>query len=300
LIIRWAVALTLAHSLHAQTTAPSWLDGRTDLLPDVPVQAIDEMRKAWPNTMLSDTYDDRLPLPDDFQLAAETIVRLGDNAAKAMIWMYAEDPPRLSYQDFRTGRTKSKLIVDLIDDGNVAKWLVPLLRHRLAWAEAVFRQGRIDQTWFSADEFGDIEGYLAIHGTDEDLRRAYQLQDEFRASKTRIGSLLYPVTEATPEQRWQNAMFRRQSRLKRLEPYYAFFKRNLEMKRPGVPNGDHAALQKITPNSNQPISEPPSRAPGSSKTQSSSDMHTPTPWSLIVVLMVAALGLLWLLLKRRS
>lgn len=298
LIAKCAVAWAFAQFAHALTSVPSWLNGRTDLLPDVPAQDIDAMRKAWPNTGLSDTYDERLPLPDKFRQAAQTIVRLRGNAAKAMIWMYAEDPPRLSYHNFRTGRAKAKLIIDLIDDGEAAKWLVPLLRHRLDWAEAVFKQGAIDQTWFSADEFGDIEGYLAIHGTDDDLRRAYKLQDEFRASKTRIGSQLYPVVE-TPEQRWQSSMFRRESRLKRLEPYYAFFQRNLEMKRPGVPNGENPSEPKVNSNSQQLGITPQSKAP--SPTASPSEEPTSsTPWSIIVVLIVAAGGLLWLLLKRRS
>jgi hypothetical protein len=298
LIAKCAVAWAFAQFAHAQTSVPSWLNGRTDLLPDVPAQDIDAMRKAWPNTGLSDTYDDRLPLPDKFRQAAETIVRLRGNAAKAMIWMYAEDPPRLSYQDFRTGRAKAKLIRDLIDDGAASKLLVPLLRHRLNWATTEFRQGNIDQTWFSAGEFGAIEGYLAIHGTDDDLRRAYKLQDEFRASKTRIGSQLYPVVE-TPQQRWQSSMFRRESRLKRLKPYYAFFQWNLEVKRPGVQNGEHPSQPKMNSNSQQLGIRTQSKAP--SPTASPSEEPTSsTPWSMIVVLMVAAGVLLWLLPKRRS
>lgn len=302
LITNWVIALAFAQCVHAEThSAASWLNGRTNLLPDVPAQDIEAMRKAWPHTVLDDTYDDRLPLPDDFRQAAETIVRLGDNAAKAMIWMYAEDPPRLSYQDWRTGRFKGNLIVALAVDGMAAKWLVPLLRHRLDWAATVFKQGDIDQTWFSGEELGHIEGYLTIHGTDEDLRRAYQLQDEFRASKTRVGSQLYPVTEATPELRWQNAMFRRQSRLKRLEPYYAFFQRNLEVKRPGVPNGEQPTQPKASSSTHQIsiISQPKiTTAPA---LQSSEEPASSTSWSIIVVVIVAATGLLlWLLVKKRE
>lgn len=66
---------------------------------------------------------------------------------------------------------------------------------------------------------------------------------------------------------------------------------------------DSAANQSLTKVQNQPIiqSSAPNKAPTNSTTSTPNKEPTPsTPWSIIVALIVAACGLLWLLLKRRS
>ncbi len=60
------------------------------------------------------------------------------------------------------------------------------------------------------------------------------------------------------------------------------------------------AIQSSTPPLPAIQSETPKKSPETKSTTPSEDPTSSTPWSIIVVLIVAAIGLLWLVLKRRS
>jgi len=95
-----------------------------------------------------------------------------------------EAPPWLKYRDSRTHSEKGDYLSNLFADTDAAKWLVPILRLRLDWAVPQIKNETLDQTWFSGPELGAIVDFLTIHGADDDLRRAYQIEEEFRASRS--------------------------------------------------------------------------------------------------------------------
>ena len=70
---------------------------------------------------------------------------------------------------------------------------------------------------------------------------------------------------------------------------------------PSSPQSDPFAQTTPTPKP-PPVVQPPApkKAPEAKTVTPSEEPTSPTPWSIIVVLIVAALGLLWLLLKNRK
>ena len=293
------IVILLLLLLHGTLTArnlPDWMSDHADLLPDVSDQVVETLRGALPESQLSDGHNTNEPLPAKFVKACRTIGNLGHDASKAMIWLYVEDPPRLKFRDTNLHNKKGELIENLFGDTDAAKWLVPILRLRLEWAAKQIRDETVAQTWFSGSELGSIGDYMAIHGTDDDLRRAYQIQEEFRGSP---GSITPFQSQQSPEERWRTAMWRRQSKLGRAKPYCDKFRQILSMPAIGflhkseqpVIHGENSREIRTQANLNSSAHTGPT--PSEEPTSS-------TPWSIIVVLIVAAFGLLCLVLKRRS
>ena len=70
---------------------------------------------------------------------------------------------------------------------------------------------------------------------------------------------------------------------------------------PSSPQSDPFAQPTPTPKP-PPVVQPPApkKAPEAKTVTPSEEPTSPTPWSIIVVLIVAAIGLLWLLVKKRK
>lgn len=223
--------ICLTSGIVSARPVPEWLAGHEALLPEVSDATIETLRQALPHSRSDEFTDINNPFSEQVLAAAKAIASLGHEASKAMIWLYAEDPPQAQYTDFRVHMEKARRLRSLALDTDAARWLVPILRRRLDWAEPVIASKTLDQTWFSALELGAIEGVLTIQGTDEDLRRVEGTLEALRASPW--GSTVYPLTE-TPEQRWANAMWRRETYLKKAAPYGNEYRRILSMPQLGL------------------------------------------------------------------
>lgn len=222
---------------------PDWLQGRSDLLPDVPDSAIEALRESIPHAELSDGHDflHQEPMSKDYLNAVKTIASLGHDASLAMIWLYIEDPPAALLRNARTHQDKGALLSYLLPDVDAAKWLVPIVRLRLEWAALRIKDESIEETSFSGAELGGIEGILMIHGTDDDLRRVLLIEEQFRAS--RWANTLYPLDGTTAEQRWENAMWRRKDTLQRAMPLCDRFRQMISMPLLGFESGSEQTTQ---------------------------------------------------------
>ncbi|MBX7212233.1 MAG: hypothetical protein K1X78_28255 [Verrucomicrobiaceae bacterium] len=167
---------------------PGWVEGRRDLFPPVSSEAINTMREAFPHSWGEDTI---LPDSDEIPLenarACKAIADLGDDAAVALIWVYAEDPPLDKILLPATHKAKAKILGHLYYDRQAGTRLAPLLRARLAWAKKQIIAGTLGKTWFSATELNRIAMTLNLHGTDEDFKNAMSLEEELKKLPGAIG-----------------------------------------------------------------------------------------------------------------
>lgn len=273
---------------------PAWLADAKGLLPAVPDAVIEEVRSLRDGLR---TNTEMGPAPESYYKAALGIVELQDQASLAMIYLYAEEVPRLRWNDPPATRRPADIIAGVfLHDTISTKWVLPLLRHRLGWIESSVRSGRLDESGVFTDELGEIEGYMNTRGTREDLMRVHDLMREIAQTNTRFArNMLWVPTESEDEKK-ANAS-RRTSHQRHLEPYYIKYVRILEerereLKRKGIATEITTKLNSLRTAKfadTIPTTTTPSEEPTSS-----------TPWSIIIVLIVAATGILWLLVKNRQ
>jgi hypothetical protein len=275
---------------------PAWLADAKELLPAVSDATIEEMRSLHAEIR---EVPEMGPIPESYYKAALRVVELRDQASLAMIHLYVEEVPRLRWNDPPATRRPAEILRGVFLTDTVAtQWVLPLLRHRLGWIESSLRSGRLDESGLFPEEMGAIEGYMNIRGTSEDLMRVHDLMREIAQSKTRFAkNMLYVPTESEDEKKANE--HRRTSRQRHLKPYYMSFlpvleERERELKRKGIASEITTKLDALRSGKSPESKSTPTTSSPSEKPTSS------TPWSIIVVLIVAALGLLWLVLKNRK
>ncbi|MBX7211958.1 MAG: hypothetical protein K1X78_26870 [Verrucomicrobiaceae bacterium] len=197
-----------ANSPYQVTTLPVWLRGAAHLLPPVSEASLAAVRKAGMNLWLDDT-DIFRPSAEQVE-AAHMVRRIGDEAAKALIWMYADAYPPPDLGPVKLERFKHFVLLDLRHDLDAMQWLLPLLRLRLKWARAELEAGSIDRSGLTEEEFAAISVVLTDRGSDEDIQGFFGLEDSLRLSQTELGRSLWPM-DVTPQQRWDEAMRTRTS-----------------------------------------------------------------------------------------
>lgn len=272
---------------------PVWLADAKELLPVVPDALIEEVRSLREGLQ---TMTEMGPIPESYYKAALRIVELRDQASLAMIHLYAEEVPRLRWNDPPATRRPAEILRGVfLHDTVSTRWVLPLLRNRLGWIESSLRSGRLDESGVFTDELGAIEGFMNIRGTPEDLMRVHDLMREIAQTKTRLArSLLWVPTESEDEKKANEG--RRTSHQRHIQPYYLKFlpileERERELKRKGIASDITTKLNSLR--SSRLTEAKPAPTPNEEPASS-------TPWSIIVVLILAALGLLWLLVKKRK
>src|SRR5436190_1827114 len=134
--------LAMSEQPGAASASPAWMKGAIHLLPPVSTEALVAIRRAGFDLWGDDT-DDFNPPPQQLE-AARTVLRLGDEAAKALIWIYAEAYPNPELGRSSIGWLKHRILGMLEDDLEAAKWIVPLLRLRIEWAREQLSLGTAD------------------------------------------------------------------------------------------------------------------------------------------------------------
>jgi len=288
----WFSASFLSSLQGGTPRLPTWLDGKKHLLPEIDSGIVDKMRTHF--EAIADQSDVGGPSAA-FYAAAERITALREQASLAMLWVYAEDLPRINRDAAPIARKRSTVIHEVFHrDRFTVSWVVPLLRQRLDWAEAHFKAGRLDQIDFNDDELGAIEGYLNIRGDPADLKRVHDLMRRIAASETRFAaSMLWVPDESESEVKANQS--RRERASERTRAYYQHFayyaeeSKKLRQANPtSTPDGSRERLSHDSPPSS-------SSQTAMSESPSSSSSHA---WSIAAA--GVALAVLWLLLKRRA
>lgn len=198
---------------------PSWLVGHRELLPVVSKDAIAAMRTAWPSSLEGLNCCGGRPSPAYYD-SARMIAGLGSDAAKALIWLYAEDAPSAEPDGFRPQRNKYWMLSALVDDQAAVGLLLPLFRARLDWAQQHLKAGTLDRTWFPHEELTGIENVLTAHGTDEEFRRVFELRARLREFSCPIGTPPLNEHGQTFEQQWRFALSHRDRQGNIDRPYH--------------------------------------------------------------------------------
>jgi hypothetical protein len=307
-----AMIWTVAVACHA-STLPAWLNNNSAVLPpvDEPTrqeikQLIAEMRRNAPEPGSS---LDSLSL--GYVGPATRLVQLGELVGQSLVWDYLVEPEVVDKQklgstsidDFnaaqsvvvsQNGDFKRGVLIRLHNDPGLTQWLLPMLRMRMTWLEQAINEGRILQV-VSTSEIGGLDGYLSAHGTELDIDTLNRIVARLRELKFEESTLKVWLT---PEkQRVETSEARRLLTL-HAKPYYmgiamVLKSRGIEVATPSAANTTQApSLVQTTA---------PKKAPEEKPASSASEEPTSSmQWSIIVVLMVAAIGLLWLLLKNHK
>ena len=197
---------------------PSWLDGRGELLPNLTMETISRIESAWPKLELSDTGFTRPS--QEYLDALRVFVELGEQGVLALVWIYAQEPPRLApYKAI----SKSGLIRTVfLRDTTSEKWVLPLLRHRLKWMENLSSAGNHVELSRLGDELGAIQGYMNVRGEDQDFRNVMDLINNLAvtndAIRQELGVLIGEKYERTIDES------RRKSQRAKLFPYHEWAK----------------------------------------------------------------------------
>ncbi|MBX7212235.1 MAG: hypothetical protein K1X78_28265 [Verrucomicrobiaceae bacterium] len=202
--IWFAILLGVSHA--DSPLLPGWLEERRELLPPVSSEAIDTMREAWPNSSMEDTIDGEsgeIPLKN--ARACKAIADLGGDAANALIWLYAEEPPPGKVLLPETQMAKARMLGALYYDQKAGMRLVPLLRARLDWARKEFMAGTIGKTCFSAVELKSLAMTLNLYGTEADFKNAISFEEELKTVPGTVGEEARAVFQLPVEERMHRA-----------------------------------------------------------------------------------------------
>lgn len=137
-----------------------------------------------------------ITLSGEYIEVASRLVALGEQVGQALVWGYLVEPERVDplkvgsphREDFeaaqagvvaRNGDEKRTILMRLRDDPDLSRWLVPLLRVRMAWFEQAIDQGHFREV-ISTSEIAGIEGYLYAHGTSADIEQLNEIVRRLR------------------------------------------------------------------------------------------------------------------------
>jgi hypothetical protein len=322
--VTWVAGLSLLLFSAAETRAfaqaaeqspatPVWLAGRGDLLPPITAHELNKMEKAWSLLQVSDVMGNE---PPEYWHALQTVVELDKKASLALVWLYAKDPPRLNPS---VGIRNSRLVLRTLSDDTISEsWLLPLLRFRLQWMEGLLSRREHAQLEALIDEIPSIQGYMNSRGEEGDYRMVMDFIAKLGASsevaRQRLSMLLEPKydAQARADDEW-----RKRTR-PQLYAYHEMAKLTLTARggdltkaakllsgqidslswafpqASAVPTKTTASMQGA---SNHATSAATTKKPTAS---TSEEPASSTPWSIIIVLLVVATGLLWLLVKNRK
>jgi hypothetical protein len=290
LLYAWVLVLSPYFlTIGSDLNTPKWMADHPELLPKVTPDIIERLRGAWKGLQISDTA---LPNPpQSFFDAVRTILELEDYCIPGFVWIYAEDIPKPLAEDRLSLREKASMLNDVFAlDPASEKWMLPLLRLKLDWLERLLKAGQLDTAPISHEEIGAIEGYMNMRGTHADIDRVHELMSEIAASGTNLGRSVVVPDERT----LRDNVGRRegaQSHPDSLCDNYRPWEKKLGSIKKYRP---HIAGEASAPSSN---GLPSLEASGPSAVSETLARSPLIAWSVVIV---AAIGLLWLLLKRRS
>lgn len=300
--------LVVGNLLNAQTvfgtmpTPPSWLADKRELLPNVTEEQLTRMAQAWPSLQVSDVVPAKMP--DAYWNALKTVVDLNENAALAIVWFYAQDTPRFG----PLADTRKSVWLNLLSkDSTSHRWVLPILRYRLKWIIGLLERGEHEQISQLGDELSSIHSYMNIQGDENEGQDVLNIIAKVAASnqviKAQLSSLLEPRYDANARASVKHV---RTTDRKHLYRYHEWAKLTLACRDHSIEDaaklleGQIDSLRLSAPPAANPASSPPSGSKRAPKPAPSEDPTSSTPWSVIVVLIVAATGLLWLLVKKRK
>ncbi len=308
-----AETFILAQSPRELPPLPLWLGDRRDLLPPLTTNEVSKMEQAWPRLQVSDVPGNE---PPEYWEALQTVVELGENASLALVWLYAKDSSRLNPM----AAHRRLLLRVLSNDTISSRWLLPLLRHRLEWMEGLVNQGQFAQVEAMADELSAIQGYMNTRSEVSDYRKVMDFIAKLAASsdvaRQRLSMLLEPRydEQSRAADEWRN---RKQPHL---YAYHEMAKLTLTARGgdlskaakllvgqidslvwafPQARRATNRLSKSSDPTQGTLTHRPSSTGKNLGATAANEPIRT-APWSMVVVLIVATFGLLWLLLKRRE
>lgn len=300
--------LVVGSLLNAQTVLgttpvlPSWLADKRELLPNVTEEQLTQMAQAWPSLQVSDVVPAKMP--DAYWNALKTVVDLNENAALAIVWFYAQDTPRFG----PLADTRKSVWLNLLSkDSTSHRWVLPILRYRLKWISGLLERGEHEQISQLSDELSSIHSYMNIQGEENEAQDVQNLIARLAASNqvinTQLASLLEPQYDANAR---ASAKYVRTTYRKHLYRYHEWAKLTLACRDHSIEDaaklldGEIDSLRLATPVAENPVSSQPPTSKKTSEPVPNSKPNSSTRWSVIAVLIVAATGLLWLLVKKRK
>jgi hypothetical protein len=294
---------------------PLWMNSDTTLLPPVSPEARSKIKELYEEMRANAPEPGALnpTLSPAYIKAASSLVALGSQVGQSLIWEYIIEPEVVDPQKMgssnadnfnaaqrvmvsQNGNAKRDVLMRLRDDPELSRWLLPLLRRRMEWFETAIDENRIFEV-ISTSEVAGIEGYLYAHGTPPDvatLNRIVARLREVGFEENTLKVWLHPDEQS----RWIARA--KENLAMHSSPFYMGLVRYLESHRIHVnpPNSGNSTQAPTPPTPSN--SQAPDNAPISALNSNQNEPTSSTPWSFIVVMIVAAIGLLWLVLKKRK
>ena len=280
----------------ARPPLPSWVAGRSDLLPEITLSEYNIMKDVWPKTQLE--HMAIFNPPPEFWESLQIVAEMGEKSVQALVWLYVQDPPRINPE----GEVRDEYLIRTVflNDTTSVRWVLPILRYRLQWMESLLARGEHERLLKVCDELGAIQGYLNIRGDEEDYRNVMNFINRLALVNDNLRRRLDVFVG--PEYDVELDKLRRIGRSQQLLPYHEWAKLALSSRKDPAKNGggteDASTLGNSTSKAS-PLVHKPHEAKLIESTPIDESIST-TLWSMIVVMIVAVTGLLWLLVKKRK
>ncbi len=212
------IAIVLVALFHSLTTGfaietpvlPVWLKGHGDLLPVVSADTVEKMRGLFTIIHANDGGD-RQSSNDEYlkeKEAFDMMLDLGDDANKALLWIYALRYPEGIEKDpaaFHAARHLERgLSSELTRNASLSPIVLPLMRLRMDWVQDHLKDASTDMIWFASSECYFIENYMYYYGTEADRIRIFALKRAIRDSGTEVSKMVrgpFDFTSDTEEQK---------------------------------------------------------------------------------------------------
>lgn len=304
-ISRWlAIAVSLAAALLTSPSAgapiplPEWAKPIESALPKITPELISEVDDYFC------TIDFELYIQPAIKAKIRSslmrFVELGEQADQAMIWQYFKltegaGLPAGILMNSHLGR-----------DRNLATWLLPVIRFRMELFLQAIRENRLPEfvgaetKQTGGSGLGGIKEYLMRRGERSDIENLYLIYDEIFKFDQRSNHTLQSLEDCLKEME--------EGRKRREQDEGPYWKSEAERWiTKGVLTEEDFNTALRAANSNRATSHPEPLGPRKPLTGNATPTvsasipgQNPWYWLLWVGLSMAALGLLWLLLKRRQ
>ncbi len=312
-MLRAYLAFFWLHSLVAAESPvpiPNWAKPIENLLPKASQELVAQVEQLCNIVAESGAETVKMMPPESIE-ALRKLILLREKSGYALVWLYVKEPkvtldvPATMSNDPSVlqgitdlkGEGRGKILHAVNDDPTLARWLLPAVRARLHWMEGEIIVGRTKQS-LSHKELTATYSYLYTHGTWEDVEMLERILSETSKSGINIVDPLKP-----PELKDREATFL-ENHARVLRHGRPLWKEQAELL-VGAKLLDESALSDARPQI-QHAPDQKSQSRTSSQGETYPKMNQPSIESkakslaMVVLGIVTAVGLLWLVLKRRT
>lgn len=272
-------------------TAP-WHAASTNLAPEISSTIKDEVRALMVSIKQhKPAADPRIPFHPDYEKAVLRLMELGEEAGKAVLWHYIEEPGDRGTT--QTTYPRHEALQSIAGDPVLTSWTKPVLVERIKWIRQNLNARTLDRTDVSFFELGAMETFFVYQGTPQEQGDFYRLLQEIQNSDAELAK---DFRKLVPKEEWMNENKLRVRDYSQfvLKPFHEQFRMNYQVIRSGKTRHEYD-LNSMTAGNKTPDSVALVQTSASSVAESFG-----TARLIFGLLIGSVVCCLWFLRKRRA